>query len=314
MEQTCYEYLGLNYHERTKKPRKRGITMVVDTGEPWHLETSLQNNAAYIDVVKFTIQHTLKPVDVLRKQIDLLRKYDIEVQPGGIIVEVARYQGRGEDCLRKLRDLGFTQVEISATTSETGRAVEEDRKITELAKKLGFTVFGEVGKKIFEGDNTRVDAETLNVKECIKQAKNLLDSGADRIYLEGHVLRRVVGESASDILKKEKTGTKQLMEIADAVGPDRLVFECSGMAPRKTRRSSHFWLIRLFGPDVNIGNARFADATTIESMRRGFYPTFGFGVAGDYAWIQSISAHGGKASEKWWQEFPVRGDADPFAG
>ncbi|MBI2985693.1 MAG: phosphosulfolactate synthase [Deltaproteobacteria bacterium] len=314
MSQTLsHEYLGVSMFERSRKPRSRGLTMVIDSGESWQFEEGILDAwGAYIDVVKLTIRHLLQPVDVLRKKIDTLKKYEIEVQPGGIIVEVARFQHQGEDFLRKLRDLGFTQIEISASTTER-RAMEEEEAFTRLAKKLGFKVFGEIGKKMFEGDATRVDAETLNVKENINQIRRLLDAGADRVYVEGHVLRRVMGDSASDILKKQSTGTKQMLEIVNAVGLDKLVFECSGMVPRKTRRAMHFWYIYLFGPDVNIGNARIEEISTIESVRRGIYPVFGFGPAGDHPWITSLAAHDGVASEGWWKEFPLKDEIDPLS-
>ncbi len=308
-----HEHLGISVFERSRKPRSRGVTMVIDSGQPWEFEEQiLKAWAAYVDVVKLTIRHLLEPLNELKKKIDMLRKYDIEVQPGGVIVEVARFQHRGEDALRKLKDLGFTQVEISPTTGEQ-REMDEDAAFTELAKRLGFKTFGEIGRKMLEGDSTRVDAETLNVKESISQIKRFLDAGADRVYIEGHVLRRVLGDSASEILKKESTGTKQLLEIVNAVGQDKLVFECSGMVPRKTRRAMHFWYIYLFGPDVNIGNVRMEEVSTLESVRRGFYPTFGFGPAGDHPWIKSVVTHDGNAAEKWWREFPLKGVIDPLS-
>ncbi|MBI4489248.1 MAG: phosphosulfolactate synthase [Deltaproteobacteria bacterium] len=306
--------MGISMFERSRKPRSRGITMVIDSGESWQFEQGILDAwGASIDVVKLTIRHLLQPLDVLKKKIEMLRSYDVDAQPGGIIIEVARFQHHGADFLRKLKDLGFTQVEISASTTER-RGMEEEAAFTKLAKDLGFKVLGEIGKKVFEGDATRVDAVTLNVKECINQSQRLLDAGADKVYFEGHVLRRVVGDSASEILKRQSTGTKQFLEVVNAIGQDRLVFECSGMVPRKTRRAMHFWYIYQFGPDVNIGNARIEEISTIEAMRRGLYPVFGFGPAGDHPWISSVAAHDGQASEGWWREFPLKGEMDPLSG
>jgi phosphosulfolactate synthase len=309
-----HEHLGMTVYERSRKPRQRGITMVIDSGESWQFEQGiLEAWGDSIDVVKLTIRHILQPVDVLKKKIEVLRSHDIDVQPGGIIIEVARFQHQGAEFLRKLKDLGFTQVEISASTTER-RGMEEEAAFTKMAKDLGFKVLGEIGKKVFEGDATRVDAVTLNVKECIDQSRRLLDAGADRVYFEGHVLRRVVGDSATEIIKRQSTGTKQLLEIVNAIGQDRFVFECSGMVPRKTRRAMHFWYIYLFGPDVNIGNARIEEISTIEATRRGMYPVFGFGPAGDHPWIVSLAKNDGKASDEWWREFPLKGEFDPLSG
>jgi phosphosulfolactate synthase len=309
-----HDYLGISVSERSRKPRARGITMVIDSGESWQFEQGILDAwADYIDVVKLTIRHLLQPVDVLKKKIETLRSYDIDAQPGGIIIEVARFQHHGAEFLRKLKDLGFTQVEISASTTER-RGMEEEIAFTKMAKSLGFKVIGEIGKKVFEGDSTRLDAATLNAKECVNQSKQLLDAGADRVYFEGHVLRRVLGDSASDILRKQATGTKQFLEVVNAIGQDRFVFECSAMVPRKTRRAMHFWYIYQFGPDVNIGNARIEEISTIESMRRGMYPVFGFGPAGDHPWISSTALHDGHAPEGWWREFPLKDEVDPLSG
>ena len=308
-----HEHLGISMFERSRKPRSRGITMAIDVGEPWQSEEGiLEAWGDYLDVVKLTVRHLIQPLDVLKKKINILRKYDIEVQPGGVIIEIARFQHRGEEVLRKLKDLGFTQIEVSPTITEQ-RKMDKDAAFTDLAKRLGFTVFGEIGKKMLEGDSSRINAETLNVKESINQIKRFLDAGAERIYIEGHVLRRVLGDSASEILKKESTGTKQLLEIVNAVGQDRLVFECSAMTTRKTRRAMHFWFIYQFGPDVNIGNVRIDEVSTLESVRRGLYPTFGFGPAGDHSWIKSLAVNDGQASKEWWREFPVREDSDPLS-
>jgi phosphosulfolactate synthase len=313
-QETTYENLGLSMSDRSRKPRSRGITMVIDQGGPWKwVEGNLEAWGEYVDVVKITVRHLLQPVTVLKKKIDALKKYNIEVQPGGVIVEIARFQHRGEEVLRKLRDLGFTQIEVSPTTGER-REMDEDAAFTEQAKRLGFTVFGEIGRKMLEGDSTRVDAETLNIKESVNQIKRLLDAGADRVYIEGHVLRRVMGDSAKEILKKQSTGTQQLIDLVNTIGLDRLVLECSAMTPRKTRRAMHFWFVYLFGPDVNIGNVRLEEVGTLESVRRGLYPTFGFGAAGDHPWIRSLSVNNGKASDKWWREFSVTEVSDPLSG
>lgn len=44
---------------------------------------------------------------------------------------------------------------------------------------------------------------------------------------------------------------------------------------------------------------------TIETMRRGTYPIFGFGPAGDHPWIQALARGGGEASPEWWKEAAV---------
>lgn len=312
MSVTFEEHLGLKLQERTQKPRKAGITMVIDRCEPWQYQQGyLDAFSDYVDAIKLTEPHLLQPLSVVQQKIDQLKRYRVIPQPGGIIIEMARAQGRGDEALRKLRDMGFEQIEVSSSAN-TQREMEEEADYVRKAKEVGFQVIGEVGKKFPEGDSSRKSDEVIDVAETIRQMKSLLAAGCSYIYWEGHLTRRLIGEHAAEILAKEKTGTKQLMEVVEGVGLEKIIFEVSSIVPFKTRRAMQFWFVRLFGPNVNLGNARINEINTIEATRRGTHPIFGFGPAGDHPWIHSTMEHGGRASEKWWQEYPAY--PSPIAG
>lgn len=202
------------------------------------------------------------------------------------------------------RELGFDQIEVSSSATER-REMDEEVRFTELAKELGFRVLGEVGKKFTEGDDSRSADDQIDVEATVRQMQVLLAAGAEKIYWEGHLLRRVMGETPAEILARQEIATPQIMAVVDRIGAENIVFEVSGMVGRKTRRAMHFWLIQLFGPEVNIGNARIEEIMTIEMMRRGTYPVFGFGPAGDHPWIQALARGGGEASPEWWKEAAV---------
>ena len=316
---TFEQHLGIKLQERTEKPRKKGITMVIDTREPWQFQQGhLDAYSDYIDVVKLTEPHLLQPLSVVQQKIDQLKRYGVVAQPGGIIIEIARAQGHGTDALLKLRDMGFEQIEVSSSAN-TQREMDEEGEYIQKANGLGLKVIGEVGKKFPEGDTSRKSDEIIDVKQTVNQMKSLLAAGCSYVYWEGHLTRRLIGETAAEILAKETTGTKQLLEVVDAVGLENIIFEVSAIIPFKTRRAMQFWFVRLFGPNVNIGNTRMSEISLLEATRRGTHPIFGFGPAGDHPWIHSTSVHDGVASPEWWKEFsaypsPIAGEGMPKIG
>src|SRR5690606_22324224 len=111
-----------------------------------------------------------------------------------------------------------------------------------------FHVFGEVGKKFFAGDETRIAEDEIDVEVTIAEMEALLEAGAEKVYWEGHLLRKVVGETPETILARKSKGTVQILQVAEAIGPDRIVFEVSPLVPLLNRRTLQFWLVYLFGP------------------------------------------------------------------
>lgn len=76
------------------------------------------------------------------------------------------------------------------------------------------------------------------------------------------------------------------------------MFEVSGLRPRANRQWLQFWLVRLFGPEVNIANARIEEMANLEAIRTGTHPIFGFGNSGNYAWMRSSSSGDAR---NWWR-------------
>lgn len=282
------DYLGIDYPGRSKKPRHQGITMVMDQGWPWQfVEGILEEWGEYLDIAKLWDVDFKAPVETVKKKVECYKRYGVRVQPGGIYLEVARKQGREKEAMAKLKELGFDIIEVSRTTS--GREVpEEDTEFVEMAKNMGFTVHGEVGRKFPDGDETRLTEDTIDVEITVAEFKALLEAGAEKVYWEGHLLRRVVGETPEEVKAKAGTGTRQVLEVANRVGQDKIIFEASGLVPVSSRRLLQFWLIRLFGPEVNIGNARIEEMANLEALRAGTHPVFGFGNLGNYQGVRAM--------------------------
>lgn len=302
MEQTLQQYLGIAWPDRSCKPRKAGLTMVMDNGWPVSfVEGMLDQYGEYLDVVKIWDPHLRAPEREVRRKIEIYRAHDVRVQPGGIFMEVARIQGIEHEVMPRLAALGFNVIEISSTATNAERDFDKERQLIEEAKGLGFAVFGEVGKKFAEQDTTRKSEREVDEEATIREFRALLDAGAERVYWEGHLLRRVMGETPEELLASRDAGTQQVLRVAGEIGPEKIMFEVSSLRPVLNRRVLQFWLITLFGTEVNIGNARLEELGYLEALRSGSHPVHGFKQAGDYPWIRSFES-GRAATYPWWSE------------
>jgi phosphosulfolactate synthase len=294
---TMAETLGLSVPNRSRKPRQTGLTMVMDQGWPTDFVAGmLEAFGDYLDISKLWDPHLLSPTESVRRRIQIYRDHDVIVQPGGIWLELARKQGKGAILLGRLKDIGFNAVEVSNTATEWSGETED---LIALAKSQGFLVFGEVGKKFADGDETRLAEDTIDVDVSVAEFQNQLAAGAWKCYWEGHLLRKVVGDDPESIKRHASTGTQQILEVSKEVGAENIIFEASGLRPRKNRQWLQFWLVRVFGPEVNIGNGRIEELANMESIRTGTHPIFGFESAGNYPWLRSVEA--GKESDAWWR-------------
>jgi len=276
--------------------------MVIDIGyATGFVEDILAMYGHLLDVAKLTELHLTVPVQQLRRKVDAYKKHGVRVQPGGIILELGNAQNKGVQTLERLHELGFDQVEFSATASEASDWARE-KEMLSAAKQLGFEVIGEVGRKFVEGDTTRKSERELDLDATVAEMQAYLNAGASKVYFEGHVYRQVVGNTADEILAREKTGTAQVVELARRIGQDKIMFEVSGQMPYLQRRAQQFWLVRLFGPEVNVANVRLEEIQILEHTRLGTWPIFGFGPLGDHPYIKSAERGKGVASEKWWLE------------
>lgn len=302
MEATLQAYLGIQWPERSQKPRKQGLTMVMDVGWPSTFVDSLMDQyGEHLDVVKIWDPHLRAPEKEVRKKIEIYNAHNVRVQPGGIFMEIARIQGIEDEVMRKLAKIGFSIIEVSSTATNAKRDMRRESDFVKRAKDLGFAVFGEVGKKFAAQDETRRSEEVVDEEVTVKEMLALFDAGAERVYWEGHLLRRVMGESAEELLAKRDAGTQQVLRVAKQVGPERIIFEVSPLRPLLNRRTLQFWLITLFGPEVNIGNVRLEELGYLEGLRSGSHPVHGFKQAGDYPWIRAVET-GKDADYEWWAE------------
>lgn len=236
---------------REAKPRRRGLTMVIDKGLGLGAIRDLTAVAAgYIDFIKLGFGTSLLyPAPVLVEKIRVLREAGVQVYPGGTLLEVAVYQGAAAEFLVAAARLGFSYVEVSDGTIDLPPAVRRD--LIRRARDMGFGVLAEIGKK----DSGRA----LVPEEVWEQAAADRAAGAELVIVEGRDSGRGVGiyDAGGQI-------REPLLEAIAAgfEGADGVMWE----APQTHQQQA---LLLRFGPEVNLGNVQPADALALEAMRRG---------------------------------------------
>ncbi len=237
---------------RVEKPRISGLTMVIDTGQPITFMRDLFELAArHIDFWKFGFGSvSVCPPERILDKVTLCQEYDILAYPGGTALEIVTTKGDWQGYMRSLWDSGIRVIEISDGTVEV--PIGKRREMIREAKKIGFLVLTEVGKKA-AGDNLGFDEQAQIILGDIA-------SGASYVIVEGREAGIGVGvyDDAGNVKEEE------VENLINLVGPynTRLIWE----APLVKQQT--FYLNR-FANHMNFGNVRPADVITLESLRRG---------------------------------------------
>ena len=102
--------------DRQLKPRKKGITILIDNGVPLSFfKDTIHGAADYIDFVKFGWGTSLI-TKYLEEKIDSLRQNDVQFFFGGTLFEKFLSQDKIEDYYRYCKLYGCRYVEISNGT------------------------------------------------------------------------------------------------------------------------------------------------------------------------------------------------------
>lgn len=243
---------------RSKKPRIRGVTMVLDKGLGMNQAEDLMEAAPYIDIIKLGWGTSrLFSEKLIRAKVALYKSHDIAVGTGGTLFEIAYSRGATEQFFNHTWELGFNLIEISNGSIMLSYA--DKTAAIRQARTRGFTVISEVGKK-----DPREDHK-LTVAQRVEEAQHDLQAGAFQVIIEAR-------ESGKDLgIYDDKGGVKEEMtqDLVRALGIENIMFE----APEKSQQA---YLILHFGIEVNLGNIRSDDVIPLETLRRGIRgDTFG---------------------------------------
>jgi phosphosulfolactate synthase len=235
---------------RNSKPRSTGITMIIDKGLSLaEVRNLLELNSAFIDFIKLAFgTMLLYAPEILEAKIRLTKEYGIPLYPGGTFWELAHWQNKTAALYPRLRDLGFEWLEISDGTLAI--SLKERLDLIEAARKAGFKIITEVGKK----DPHHQPAPD----EVAQLVQTDLNSGATWVIIEARESGAGIG-----IYNREGQIQTNIIEFLQGVLPlHQVIWE----APLKHQQAA---LIALFGPNVNLGNLPPGEAMALEALRLG---------------------------------------------
>jgi phosphosulfolactate synthase len=236
----------LSLPERSTKPRTVGLTHVLDKGMTVESTRSVLEAAApHVDVWKLG-WGTAYLDTALSDKLTLLKARGVLACLGGTLLEISWAQGKAQDCLDWAAEVGFDSVEVSRGVAPMTLADKHDllRRAAE-----DFVVLSEVGSK--DPD------EVLTAEQWTREVAADLTVGARWVITEGR-------ESGTVGIYRDDGSIREdvIAAAVDGGGVDRVLFE----APRKDQQA---WLIREFGPDVNLANIPSDEVLALETLRLG---------------------------------------------
>lgn len=247
--------------ERPAKPRNKGITMMMDKGLSLReVENFIEANGHLTDIVKFGFGTSYVSQN-LEAKLKLYAEAGIRPYFGGTLFEAFYARGKFEDYLRLLDKYNLDLAEIS-----DGSIILNHDEKCELIQRIAKdrTVLSEVGSK---------DSGILiSPNRWIKMMTTELEAGSWKVIAEGR--------EAGNVGVFRPNGTAHTMlinKIIARVKPEDILWE----APQKNQQ---VWFIKLFGPNVNLGNIGPHEMIPLECLRLGLRgDTFFDFLPADYA-------------------------------
>lgn len=231
---------------RSAKPRRCGLTHVLDKGLPPAATDALLAQAAHlIDIVK--IGWGIGYVDpTLARRVAACTAAGVAVCLGGTLLEVCARQDRVDALREWALSVGITHLEVSNGLC----LLDTDEKLA-LIKRLAedFVVLAETGAK----DGTRPVHAAAWADEMARD----LDAGASWVVAEGRESGTVGLYRSDRHVREDVVGA-----VVDRVGAAHVIFE----APAKPQQT---WFVQTLGADVNLGNIEPAEVLPLETLRLG---------------------------------------------
>lgn len=245
-------------NRRLRRPRRAGVTMVIDNGLGISMVRDILAVAgAHIDHWKFGFgTSALMPLGLLQEKLELLHDQEVLTYPGGTLLEAAIVQTHCRGFMKRARELGFRAVEISEGTIDLPG--ERRRRIIDCAREAGLIAITEVGRK----DPNRQPTAA----ELAEQALQDLSSGASWVIVEA----RECGQGIGIYDREGEVLSRVLDEVVKLAGDaaSRLIWE----APLRHQQA---YLICRFGANVSLGNIQPQDCLALEALRCGLrFETF----------------------------------------
>ena len=212
----------------------------------------MEHTGEFVDVAKIVLGFgAVYPLKMLKKKIDLYHQAQVKVQPGGIFFEYAASLNKKEEFFEHCHEVGFDYIEVSDSRSDWTRKQKNDH--IQSVIDAGIEVIPESG-----------GGTQHTIQEIVDDVRVSLDMGAWKVTVDQEEIQ-------------ESHGGEIRQELFDAllakVSINDLIFEVRAIPIRGGQtsqiRDTERWLIRQFGPEVNIANLQHNWVFALETLRRG---------------------------------------------
>lgn len=232
--------------DREKKPRNKGITMMMDKGLSLReAENFVASSGEYADVVKFGFGTALITSE-LEEKIRVYREGNLRPYFGGTLFELFIVRDMFDDFRKMLDRYKLDMAEVS----DGSMIIPHDEKLKYIEKlSEQVTVLSEVGSK---------QADVIFPPAIwVSMMKRELEAGAWKVIGEARE-SGTVGIYNSD----GSANTGLINDIVESIQIENIIWE----APNKGQQ---VWFIKLLGYDVNLGNLAPQEVVSLEALRLG---------------------------------------------
>lgn len=232
--------------DRPEKPRKNGVTMVMDKGISLkQAEQYLDSCAHLVDIVKLGFGTSVVSKNVTEK-IKLYKEAGMRVYLGGTLFEAFIIRGMLDEYIRFATKLKLDHAEVS-----DGSIIMDHDEKCEYIRKLSkhFTVLSEVGSK--------EEGIIIHPNKWTSMMLKEIEAGSWKVIAEAR--------ESGNVGIYHRNGSAHTMlvnKIIAKVKPENILWE----APQK---SQQVYFIKQFGANVNLGNISFDEAIPLETLRLG---------------------------------------------
>lgn len=238
---------------RAPKPRKRGITSMIDfgpdtfgwTGGTEGIRNLLDCCANYIDFAKiYAMNALLLPREVTKAAARLYRDYDVIPFAGGILFEYAWKKNELDGLEKLLLDLNIGGLEISE--NYVSLTPDERARMIERFQKKGIYIKYEFGRKN--------PTAPLGIDELGTVVEAVGRQGIEHVIVE---------QSDFDMLVEADANAIEVLRAQPWF--ERLLIEADPYRFPK----QHAELLETFGSEVNLANITPGQVLRLEGFRQG---------------------------------------------
>jgi phosphosulfolactate synthase len=185
----------------------------------------------------------------MRDKVEIVKGAGVNVYPGGTFLEIAVWQKSVQGYLNRIKELGFTGVEISDGTIELSD--EQRHDAIKRAVDMDFVVITEVGKKD--------PSDKVGYPKMHADIAKDLELGAYKVIVEAR-------ESGKGVGIFDASGNPDINEVNAIIEGVKDQSDLIWEAPMKNQ---HIFLIKKFGINVNLGNIPPEEVLVLEALRNG---------------------------------------------